>query len=126
MSVETFLESLIAEEPKAPHTIQLEVDTGGDVPALFEVLLTVMTGILRTWYQPPINLSRLEPTDHAKLVAYFASFGYGFHLEITEVPMVFQSRNRDYLQQRQLSEMKIQMTNRAQLYTVYFSILPTA
>jgi len=126
MSVETFLESLIAEEPKAPHSIQLEVDTGGDVPALFEVLLTVMTGILRSWYQPPINLSRLEPTDHAKLVAYFASFGYGFHLDITDIPMVFQSRNRDYLQQRRLTDMKFQMTNSDQLYTVHFSILPTA
>jgi hypothetical protein len=126
MSVQAFLESLIAEEPKARHSIQLELDTGGDVPALFEVLLTIMTGILRTWYQPPINLSNLQPSDHAKLVAYFASFGYGFHLDITEVPRVFRARNRDYLQQNILTDMTFQMTNDGQLYTVHFSILPVA
>jgi hypothetical protein len=126
MSVQAFLESLIAEEPKARHSIQLELDTDGDVPALFEVLLTIMTGILRTWYQPPINLSNLQPSDHAKLVAYFASFGYGFHLDITEVPRVFRARNRDYLQQNILTDMTFQMTNDGQLYTVHFSILPVA
>jgi hypothetical protein len=126
MSVQGFLEALIADEPKAPHSIQLEVDTDGDTPALFEVLLTIMTGILRNWYQPPINLSNLQPSDLGKLMAYFASFGYGFHLDITEVPRVFRARNRDYLQQRILSDMKFQMTNDGQLYTVHFSILPTA
>lgn len=126
MSVQGFLDALIADEPKAPHSIQLEVDTGGDTPALFEVLLTIMTGILRTWYQPPINLSNLQPSDLAKLSAYFASFGYGIHLDITEIPRVYRSRNRDYLQQRVLSDMTFQMTNDGQLYTVHFSILPTA
>jgi hypothetical protein len=126
MSVQEFIQTLIAEDPKPAYSIHLEVDTGGDTSALFEVLLTVMTGILRNWYQPPINLSLLEPADHAKLVAYFASFGYGFHLEITETPMVFQSRNRDYLQQTRLADMKFQMTNLDQLYTVHFSILPIA
>jgi hypothetical protein len=126
MSVQGFLEALIADEPKTPHSIQLEVDTGGDTPALFEVLLTIMTGILSHWYQPPINLSNLQPSDLGKLMAYFASFGYGIHLDVTEIPRVFRSRNRDYLQQRILTDMKFQMTNDGQLYTVHFSILPTA
>jgi hypothetical protein len=126
MSVQVFLEALIADEPKAPHSIQLEVDTGGDTPALFEVLLTIMTGILSHWYQPPINLSNLQPSDLGKLMAYFASFGYGIHLDVTEIPRVFRSRNRDYLQQRILTDMKFQMTNDGQLYTVHFSILSTA
>ena len=126
MSVQGFLEALIADEPKAPHSIQLEVDTGGDTPALFEVLLTIMTGILSHWYQPPINLSNLQPSDLGKLMAYFASFGYGIHLDVTEIPRVFRSRNRDYLQQRILTDMKFQMTNDGQLYTVHFSILSTA
>jgi len=126
MSVQGFLEALIADEPKTPHSIQLEVDTGGDTPALFEVLLTIMTGILSHWYQPPINLSNLQPSDLGKLMAYFASFGYGIHLDVTEIPRVFRSRNRDYLQQRILTDMKFQMTNDGQLYTVHFSILSTA
>jgi hypothetical protein len=118
-----FLAALLAGPPSPPHSIQLELDVDGDVPALFEVLLTIMTEALKSWYAPPIQLSSLSETDYAKLVAYFASFGYTFRLEIGDIPRTFIPRNRDYLTQQRLSAMKFQMTNEGRLYTASFDFL---
>jgi len=115
----TFITTLLATPPSAPGSIQLEIDTDG-VTGLYEVLLTIMTESLKSWYPPPIQLSALTEVDHAKLAAYFASFGYVFKLEITEVPRVFRPANRDYLTQSRLPDMKFQMTNGGQLYTASF------
>jgi hypothetical protein len=119
-SLSIFIEALLAEPPHGPNTIQLELDVDGDEPALFEILLTVMTEALKSWYPPPINLSSLSDTDYAKLVAYFASFGYAFKLDITDIPRVFTPNNKMYLTQPQLSHMKFQMTNAGKLYTASF------
>jgi hypothetical protein len=116
----TFIASLLAEPPSVPHSIQLELDVDGDIPALFEVLLTIMTESIKSWYAPPIQLASLSAMDHAKLVAYFASFGYAFNLEITDIPRVFTPRNREYITQSRLSDMKFQMTNEGKLYTATF------
>jgi hypothetical protein len=124
--LQDFITTLLAEAPKAPGSIQLEVDTGGDVPALFEVLLTIMTESLKSWYAPPIQLASLLPADHAKLVAYFASFGYLFKLDIADIPAVFRPRNREYVTHSRLPDMKFQMTNEGKLYTASFNYLNAA
>ena len=124
--ITSFLTALLSDAPKPPHSIQLELDVDGDIPALFEVLLTVMTETLKSWYAPPIQLSSLSPSDHAKLVAYFASFGYAFRLDITDLPRVFTPRNREYLRQSRLPDMKFQMTHEAKVYTASFDYLNTA
>jgi hypothetical protein len=102
------------------------LDVDGDIHALYEVLLTIMTEALKSWYPPPIQLSSLSATDHAKLVAYFASFGIVFTLTIAEIPRVFTPRNRDYLTHSQLPDMKFQMTNEGRLYTASFDYLKAA
>jgi hypothetical protein len=120
--ITTFTTALLATDPKPPGSIQLEIDTDG-LTGLYEVLLTIMTDVLKTWYPPPIQLSSLTTADHAKLAAYFASFGYRFHLEITDVPRVFRPTNRDYITQSRLPDMKFQMTNNGNLYTASFDFL---
>ena len=121
-----FIATLLAAPPSPPHSIQLELDIDGDTHALYELLLTVMTEALKSWYAPPIQLSALSATDHAKLVAYFASFGIAFTLTITEIPRVFTPRNREYLTQSRLPDMKFQMTHADRLYTASFDYLKAA
>ena len=124
--VTRFVNSLLETEPGPARSIRLEVDTGGDVHALFEFLLMTMTEMLKRWYQPPITIGRITPEHLAKLIGYFGSFGYQFSLEIEENPRIVAIRNRDYLQQSRLSDMKFQMSHEGQLYTARFSILPAA
>ena len=120
MSVEGFIESLVATEPGTPNSVQLEVDTDGDPQALFEVMLTIMTGILKKWYEPPITIGRVSERDLVRLVAYFASFGIRFKLEVEDLPRVVRINNRQYLQQSRLEAMKFQMSDSQKLYTVQF------
>ena len=117
-----FIDTLLAAPPGPPGSIQLEIDTDG-VAGLYEVLLTTMTEALKAWYAPPIQLSSLTAADHAKLVAYFASFGFLFKLDISDIPRVFRPNNRDYLTQSRLPDMKFQMTNDGKLYTASFDAL---
>lgn len=124
--VARFVNSLLETEPGPPRSIRLEVDTGGDVHALFEFLLMSMTEILKRWYQPPITIGRITPEHLAKLIGYFASVGYQFSLEIEENPRIVAIRNRDYLQQSRLGDMKFQMSHEGHLYTARFSILSGA
>ena len=121
-----FVTSLLQTEPGPPHSVQLEIDTDGDVHALFEVMLMTMTEILKRWYSPPITIGVITPTQLVKLVGYFASFGIKFTLEIDENPAVIAIRNGDYLQKSQLEDMKFKLTHEGKLYTVCFSNLPTA
>ena len=121
-----FVNSLLETEPGPARSIRLEVDTGGDEHALFEFLLMTMTEMLKRWYQPPITIGRVTPEHLAKLIGYFASFGFQFSLAIEENPRIVAIRNRDYLQQSRLSDMKFQMAHEGQLYTARFSILPAA
>jgi len=126
VEIQQFVETLLKQAPGAPHSVQLEVDTDGDVHALFEVLLLVMTEILKSWYQPPITISAVSQEDLARLVAYFASFGIKFNLDIRQTPRVLRLNNRDYLQQSRLEQMRFQMVHDDKLYTVTFSKLTTA
>lgn len=123
--LDTFVKKLLETPPGKPHSVQLEIDTAGDVHGLFEALLLIMTKILKTWYTPPITLSAITLDDGVKLQRYFASFGIVFTLEKTTIPRVLQIQNRKYLQESQLECMKFQMSDNTHLYTVYFSTLPT-
>lgn len=124
--ISNFVTSLLASPPGVPHSVQLEVDTEGDVCALFEVLLLTMTDMLKRWYQPPITIGRISDEKHALLIDYFASFGILFHMEKCEDPVILRINNREYLQQSRLEQMKFQISYENTLYTVRFSNLPTA
>jgi hypothetical protein len=119
--IHRFVERLVAKEPGAPGSIQLEVDTDGDASALFEVLLLIMTELLKKWYTPPISVGRISIQDLQRLTAYFESFNIHFELTEEPLPPVCVLRNRDYLQESELSAMKFQMTYEDKLYTVRFS-----
>ena len=124
MSVSEFVEKLLLTEPGAPHSVQLEIDTDGDIQALFEVLLTVMTDILKHWYSPPITIGVISTEHVARLIGYFASFGIQFTLDVDE--QVTAINNREYLQKSRLDEMRFQMSHQGKLYTARFSNLPAA
>jgi hypothetical protein len=121
--IQTFVNRLLAQEPATPNSIQLEIDTDGDVAALFEVLLTIMTSVLKAWYPPPISITQLTETDLRKLQAYFASFGIAFELVIEPVPCVLRINNREYERQTRLEDMRFQMTSADNLYTAKFAFL---
>jgi hypothetical protein len=124
--ISNFVTSLLASPPSAPHSVQLEVDTDGDVCALFEVLLLTMTDMLKRWYEPPITIGRISDEKHALLIDYFASFGIRFQMETCDNPSVLRINNREYLQQSRLEQMKFQISYENTLSTVRFSNLPTA
>lgn len=121
-----FVNTLLQTEPGPAHSIQLEVDTGGDIHAFFEFLLMTMTELLKRWYAPPITIGRISEENLVRLVGYFASFGIKFQLDIEENPRIVSIRNREYLDKSRLQDMKFQMSHESRLYTVKFSSLPTA
>jgi len=120
----TFVNKLLETPPGKPHSVQLEIDTAGDVPAFFEVMLMIMTEILKRWYSPPISISIVSQEDLARLVAYFASFSVDFKLTVEPEPRILAIRNRAYIQQSRLEDMKFQVAHKDHLYTVRFSTLP--
>ena len=124
--VKELVTSLLRDGPGAPHSVQLEIDTDGDIHAFFEVLLMIMTELLKAWYEPPITLGVISEKHLDLLKGYFASFGIKFHLEVDEEPRIIAIRNRDYLQKSRLDQMKFQTTTNGNLYTVWFSNLPVA
>ena len=123
-TISAFVNALTAEAPGHPHSVQLEVDTDGDLHALYEVLLMTMTEILKKWYEPPITISRVQPRDLERLQAYFASFGFKLNLDVGEVPRVLHINNRDYLRKSRLEDMKFSVADAGALYTVHFTNFP--
>lgn len=121
--IQAFVTRLLSQPPCSPGSIQLEVDTDGDVAGFYEVLLTVMTGLLKAWYAPPISISRLTQDDLVKMTAYFASFGVHFIFMEEEVPPVLRINNREYETKHRLEDMKFQVTGGNRLYTVRFAVL---
>ncbi len=119
--IQAFVTRLLSQAPQAPDSLQLEIDTGGDVAGFFEVLLTIMTGILKAWYAPPISISRLTERDLEKITAYFASFGVQFGFTAEPAPAVLRINNKEYETKQRLEDMKFQMTSGNMLYTVRFS-----
>ena len=122
-SVDAFVETLLKGRPGEPYSVQLELDTENDIHGVFEVLLLIMTNILKQWYAPPITIGMVSDEDFARLTAYFASFGMKISLAVKEVPRVLRINNRDYLEQSRLEDMKFQMVHVDKLYTVNFSRL---
>ncbi len=121
--VHSFVQRLLASPPHAPNSVHLEFDVEGDIAALFEVLLLILTTILKTWYRPPIHIGRIKPQDMEKLAAYFASFGIQIQLDTEEIPMVLRIDNKAYERQTCLENMIFQMTDDSKLYTVRFRYL---
>ena len=121
--IRAFVDRLLSGQPGPRNSIQMEVDTDGDIVGLFEVFLTIMTSLLKTWYPAPISFSRVEDTDWDKIRDYFASFGVRFHLFREEIPQVLRIDNRAYETKQQLEEMKFQMTAEDTLFTVRFTFL---
>lgn len=124
--VKQFVDRLLSSPAGEPNSVQLEIDTEGDVHGMFEVFLLIMTEILKKWYAPPITISAVSKEDLERLVSYFASFGVQFHLDIRQTPRVLRLNNRDYLQKSRLEDMRFQMVHGDTLYTVTFSMLTTA
>ena len=125
-NIDAFVDSLLRAPAGSPHTVDLELDTDGDVHAVFEVLLLIMTNILKKWYPPPITIGLISDEDFGRLTAYFASFGVKITLDVQEVPRVLRLNNRDYLQESRLENMKFQMVHGDKLYTAHFSKLMMA
>jgi hypothetical protein len=119
-----FVAELLAKPPGKPHSVKFEVDTDGDIQAFFEVMLIVMTEVLKTWYPPPITIALISDEDRLRLTQYFASFGIAFHLAIEDsVGRGVQINNREYLQQSRLEQMRFRIAHDGKLYTVRFSNL---
>jgi len=123
--IDEFVEHLLEKPPGIPNSIQFEIDTDGDVAALFEVLLLIMTGILKTWYPPPISIATISQEDLARLTAYFASFGIEFRLAVDTAWTTLAVNNREYLTQSRLEDMRFRVARGGSLYTVRFSNLAT-
>ena len=119
--INEFVEKLLEKPPGPPNSIQFEIDTDGDVAALFEVLLLTMTAILKTWYPPPISIATISQEDLARLTAYFASFGIEFRLSVDTAWTTLAVNNREYLTQSRLEDMRFRVARGGLLYTVRFS-----
>lgn len=117
--IQSFIQTLLATPPAAPNSLQLEVETE-DAAGLFEVLLMIMTGIMKAWYPPPIHIGMIAHEDVARLVAYFASFGIRFELDVRDEPRVYRIDNRAYEHKSRLEDMHFQMVSQGKLYTVRF------
>lgn len=122
--VQEFVKKLLKTSPAKKHSIQLEIDTDGDVCGLFEVLLMIMTDILKKWYPPPITIGKISDEDLLRLQDYFASFGIKLQLEIQPEIRATAISNRSYLQKTKLEDMTFQMSNDGKRYTVRFSNIP--
>jgi hypothetical protein len=118
-SIQSFVHELLRAPPGAPHSVQLEMDTG-DVHGMFEALLIIMTEVLKAWYPPPISLGTISGERLLSLIAYFASFGINFNLLEEDIPRVLRINNKTYTQESRLENMKFQMSHGNKLYTVRF------
>lgn len=119
-----FVKELLVKPPGPPHSIQFEIDTDGDVQALFEVLLITMTEILKSWYPPPITIALIAEEDVARITAYFASFGIQFHFNVEDSVGELRINNKEYLQKSKLEDMRFRVAAGGKLYTACFSSLP--
>jgi hypothetical protein len=120
-----FVAEMLKKPPGPPNSIQFEIDTDGDVTAMFEVLLLTMTAILKKWYAPPITIALISDEDLVRITQYFASFGIAFHFDAVNQPQVLHINNREYLTQSRLDEMRFRLAHGGKLYTVRFSNLAT-
>jgi len=118
-----FVAELLKKPPGPPNSVQFEIDTDGDVQALFEVLLITMTEILKSWYPPPITIALISDEDVARIKAYFASFSLKFNFNVEELVGELRINNKMYLQQSKLEDMYFRVVGGGKIYTVRFSSL---
>ena len=124
--ISAFVTQLLAHQPGSPRSVQLVIDTGDDVHALFEVLLMTMTEMLKSWYPPPISISAINERDLDRMIRYFASFGIQFNLDVNMSPAITSVNNREYLSESRLEDMRFRIYHSACMYSVHFSNLPIA
>ena len=96
MDVQTFIRHLVSTPPKAPHSVDLEVDVDGDPVALFEVLLTIFIEILKRNYKAPINIGEISEHHIRECSEYFASFGMTMEIAVEPIPRVLRVNNKEY------------------------------
>jgi hypothetical protein len=118
-----FVAELLKKPPGPPNSVQFEIDTDGDIQALFEVLLITMTEILKSWYPPPITIALISDEDVARIKAYFASFSLKFNFNVEELVGELRINNKMYLQQSKLEDMHFRVVGGGKIYTVRFSSL---
>lgn len=123
--IKDFVKELLKKAPGKPHSVHFEIDTDGDIQGLFEVMLIVMTEILKTWYPPPITIAAISEEDLIRMTQYFASFGIQFRLDIEEIRVAARVNNREYLQKSRLEDMRFRVVHSDKLYTARFSNLET-
>ena len=121
--IKDFVKQLLKKAPGAPHSVHFEIDTDGDIQGLFEVMLIVMTEILKTWYPPPITIALISDEDVARIKAYFASFSLKFHFNVEDLVEGLRINNKEYLQKSKLEDMRFRLAAGGKLYTVRFSSL---
>jgi hypothetical protein len=117
-----FFEILLADEPKSPGSLTLELDTE-DAQGMFEFFLLFLTHTLAKWFGKPVDLGKLSSSTIEKLRGYFASFGIIFTIDCVDEPMVYMIDNKKYLEETQLENMKFQLANNGFLWTVSFGFL---
>ena len=123
--IKDFVKELLKKAPGAPHSVHFEIDTDGDIQGLFEVMLIVMTEILKTWYPPPITIALISEEDLIRMTQYFASFGIQFRLDIETIRDSVRVNNREYLQKTRLEDMRFRVVHEDKIYTARFSNLDT-
>ena len=122
--VRNFVSQLTASNPGRPNSVQVDIDTEGDIHGLFEFLLMSMTEMLKKWYAPPITIAAISPSHLEQMGAYFASFGFKLNLDVRETPRILHINNRDYLNKSRLEDMKFSMAADDRLYVVHFTYFP--
>ena len=122
-SLDSFIVELFSQSPKPRDSVRLTIHTGGDVPALFEVFLTIFTEGMKKLHDspPPITISRFSSDTIQKLAAYFASFGVMLSIDKSPKETGWKKDNNSYLNESNLEDMKFQMSDGPYVYTVSFS-----
>ena len=117
-----FFEMVLRTEPKAPGSIQIEIDTT-DAQGMFEFFLMFMTHALASWYGRPVDLQKVTEAKLQRLAEYYASFGIRFMCISEPEPEVYMLNNKRYLDLTRLEDMCFQAVSGGKLWTVRFRML---
>jgi hypothetical protein len=116
-----FFNFILRTEPKAPRSIQLEIDVD-DAQGMFEFFLMFMTHALAEWYGKPVNLANITEKKLIALSEYYASFGIRFKCVSEPEPDIYMLDNKKYLDETRLENMRFQAVSGGKLWTISFSM----
>jgi hypothetical protein len=116
-----FFKMILRNEPKAPGSVQIEIDTS-DAQGMFEFLLEFMIYALVDWYGRPVDLKQVTEAKLLELTQYYASFGIRFTCVSEPEPEVYMIDNKRYLQQDRLEDMCFQAGTGGRLWTIRFKV----